>query len=303
MKVSPKNLQNIISRPKTIIEEAINAYLDELEPSELTKAMKYSVLSGGKRIRSVLSLLCYEAIKEKPVLDKDADILGICVAIELLHTMSLIHDDLPSMDNDDYRRGKLTNHKVFGEGMAILAGDALLVMAGDVMIRHLDKACVNPAIIIHILKKFNAAIGLSGMIAGQALDISASLNNSVNPSLKQIHCLKTAAFFGFATYASVYLAGESDTTALRFQEFGENLGLAFQISDDLLDQTQSLDQLGKSPGKDQLNDKLTYVTLYGREKTEIELSDIYNKCLNLIDHNKFMEPLKTVLDMVVNRKS
>ncbi len=302
MHSTKSTLESTINLRKDLIEEYLINYLDRLDNNLISQAIKYSVLGGGKRLRGILTYLTYESLINRTYLSKDSPVLGLCAAIEMLQAMSLIHDDLPCMDNDDYRRGKLTNHKVYGEGMALLAGDALIVLANETIIHCLTEK-TKPAIILNILQNFNQAIGLNGMIGGQALDIAYSKNSLNQPPIEQIHKLKTGAFFGFATWSGAYLATESSEQASVYKKFGELLGLAFQIADDLLDATHSLDQLGKSPGKDQLNDKLTYVTLYGIDKTQEALSKIQQQCLNLLhqQNSEFNPTFEYIIDKAINR--
>jgi len=218
----------------------IESYLEDALPGEgdpesrtLFEAMRYSLETPGKRIRPVLLLLACRAVNG----DEDEALPYAC-AIELIHNYSLIHDDLPAMDNDDYRRGKLTNHKVFGEAMAILAGDGLLSAAFEIMHRDYTKH-LNDGTALEKRVRAGAAIsagcGSDGMVAGQVADIEAEGTATSFQLLDYIHMNKTAALLRASMAAGAYIGGASETTALYFAEYGENIGLAFQIKDDLLD--------------------------------------------------------------------
>jgi geranylgeranyl diphosphate synthase type II len=258
---TPFDLQQFLSTRT----ETVNRALDQLLPPEKTrpatihKAMRYSIFAGGKRMRPALSLAAAQACGGS---EKNA--LPLACAVECIHTYSLIHDDLPAMDNDDFRRGKPTNHKVFGEGIAVLAGDALLTQAFEIAAQ--SKAAVRYPREKMILELATASGSLQ-LIAGQVADLEAEGKRISEPELKFIHERKTSALL----CCSVRLGGMSanctpaQLTALT--DFGYNVGLAFQVIDDILDVTQTSEQLGKTAGKDVAVQKATYPAIVGLEKS------------------------------------
>lgn len=247
---------------KTVLEEKriqVESYLKELPrggENLLTESMAYSLLAGGKRLRPALFLLTAEMYGQK-----GDELLPFAAGLELIHTYSLIHDDLPAMDNDDYRRGKLTNHKVFGEAQAILAGDGLLTEAFYMMTKA---ASAVPA--ERVLKAITAVsdlAGIGGMVRGQTFDIEGETKELSLEALQAIHRDKTGALLRAAILSGAYLgnAPEKDCTAL--DRYGHFLGMEFQIVDDILDHESSFEELGKPIGSDEANHKTTYVSLLG----------------------------------------
>jgi geranylgeranyl diphosphate synthase type II len=223
--------------------------------------MRYSLLAGGKRIRPVLALATAGAVGARP-----DDVLPLAAAIELIHTYSLIHDDLPAMDDDDYRRGRLTNHKVFGEAMAILAGDALLTLAFEVLSTRLPIADADRK--VRLIAELSQAAGtMGGMIGGQVADLEAEHTQASLATLEYIHRSKTAALITASVVAGGLFAGADDSTVEKLRSFGQSIGLAFQIVDDILDLTQTSEQLGKTAGKDMAAEKSTYPALFGIEES------------------------------------
>ncbi|SCS21975.1 polyprenyl synthetase family protein [Staphylococcus caeli] len=239
---------------KSIPESSLNTNLED--------SMRYSLEAGGKRIRPVLLLLTLEMLSNE--YEKG---ISAALGLEMIHTYSLIHDDLPPMDNDDYRRGKLTNHKVFGEWKAILAGDALLTKAFDIIVN--DDKLENSAK-IKLIQRLSFASGHLGMVGGQTLDMqSEGEGTSVDiQTLEQIHNAKTGALLKFAVMAAVDIANPEKYVAEKLESYSEHLGLMFQIKDDLLDVYGDEAKLGKSVGSDIENDKSTYVSLLGQQGAE-----------------------------------
>lgn len=224
-------------------------------PANIFAAMRYSLLAGGKRIRPVFFMAAADAAGK----DGSKFVDAAC-ALEMIHTYSLIHDDLPAMDDDDYRRGRLTNHKVFGEGMAILAGDGLLTLAFHTVIRQPG---VRAEILNTIAELFASAAGPVGMVGGQAIDLSAA-GAAINESdLRYMHNAKTGELFRAALVGGVLAAGAAEAQVEAMRTFAEHYGLAFQITDDILDVTSSFEELGKPIGSDEKNAKPTYVSKYG----------------------------------------
>ncbi len=233
---------------------------ENLEPTTLHEAMRYSVFAGGKRIRPILALAAAEAFGEPP---KAA--IAVASSLELIHTYSLIHDDLPAMDNDDYRRGKLTNHKVYGEAMAILSGDALLTLAFELCSRADLLQGLHPAQQVHIIYELAVGSGHLGMVGGQVLDIQAERKDIDLDALQTIHVHKTGKLIRAAVRMGA-LTSSADTDQLQhLTGYAEDIGLAFQIADDVLNVTGTREQLGKNAMTDAQRGKKTYPTFYGVE--------------------------------------
>lgn len=219
----------------------------------LARAMEYSLMAGGKRLRPILLMAAADAVGKN-----GDDFLVTGCAIEMIHTYSLIHDDLPAMDNDDYRRGKPTNHTVFGDGMAILAGDALLTLAFEVMLRQPAAA---PETLLAVVQEMSQAAGPYGMVGGQALDLESEEKCIDMGTLQKMHMGKTGALFRAAVRSGAILAGAQNEELAALTLYAEKFGLAFQITDDILDVTGDETTIGKPVGSDERNEKATYVTL------------------------------------------
>ena len=219
----------------------------------LMRAMEYSLMAGGKRLRPILLMAAADAVN-----GTGEKFITVADAVEMIHTYSLIHDDLPAMDDDDYRRGKLTNHKVFGEATAILAGDALLTLAFEVALRQKDVA---PEILLKVLEEISTAAGAAGMVGGQAIDLRSEGIQIDFATLKLMHRGKTGALFRAAIRSGAILAQASEKKLEALTRYAENFGLAFQITDDILDVTGDEKILGKPTGSDEKNLKSTYVSL------------------------------------------
>ena len=254
--------QDYLAGQRKRVDDYLSHVLTTDQPrfSRLYEAMNYSLLAGGKRIRPVLLLATVEA------LGQDASpYTGLACALECIHTYSLIHDDLPAMDNDDYRRGKLTNHKVFGDGMAVLAGDALLTLAFEVIGRqeHTD-----PATLLRTVQEISTAAGMNGMVGGQAIDLESEGHRIPMETLRKMHMGKTGALFRAALRSGAILAGASEKQLAALTAYAEGFGLAFQITDDILDVTGDEALIGKPVGSDLRNEKSTYVTLTSLEEAQ-----------------------------------
>ncbi|HTX16475.1 MAG TPA: farnesyl diphosphate synthase [Candidatus Baltobacteraceae bacterium] len=260
---------------------AIEAALDRILPTEdsqppsIHRAMRYSVFAGGKRIRPVLCLEAARMFSE----DVEAAIQTGC-ALEFIHTYSLIHDDLPSLDNDDLRRGKPTNHKVFGEAIAILAGDALLTLAFET----LSKSPLEAARRVRMIAEIAGAAGtVNGMVGGQVADVEAEGKQIGTDALEYIHRSKTAALIRASIVAGAIAGGAASADVERLRRFGDNIGWAFQVVDDLLDVEESSATLGKTAGKDQAQKKATYPALYGIEKSRAIAAELEATALAELD--------------------
>lgn len=260
---------------------SIEAALETLLPAESTppasihRAMRYSVFAGGKRIRPIL---CYQSAK---LFGPDADAaIPVGCALEFIHTYSLVHDDLPALDNDDLRRGKATNHKVFGEAIAILAGDALLTLA----FQTLANSAIEPARRVRVISEIAAAAGtVNGMVGGQVADMEAEKKPADATMLEYIHRSKTAALICGSIVAGALAGGATDEDVERLRRFGGQIGWAFQVVDDILDVSESSASLGKTPGKDQAQQKATYPAIYGLEKSRAIAADLETKALRELD--------------------
>ena len=281
---------------------AIEAALERILPSEGTqppsihRAMRYSVFAGGKRIRPVL---CFESARMFTQ-NMDAAIQAGC-AIEFIHTYSLIHDDLPALDNDDLRRSKPTNHKVFGEAIAILAGDALLTLAFET----LAKSPLEAERRVRVITEIAAAAGtVNGMVGGQVADVEAEGKPVSADALEYIHRSKTAALIRASIVAGAIAGGAADADVERLRRFGDNIGWAFQVVDDLLDVEESSAALGKTAGKDQAQKKATYPALYGLEKSRAIAADLEAKALAELDYyGERAARLGQVAEFLVARRS
>ena len=276
-----------------IVNEKLDEYLQIVYPEDIFKAMKYTLMLPGKRLRPVM---CIETAR---ILGCDIKkVLPSACAIEMLHVQSLIHDDLPCMDNDDFRRGKPSNHKVFGEANAVLAGDALLTYAPQLIIEKSKDLSVTQ--ILRILHEYTKFAGAYGLIAGQVVDIESEggkLVKSAEETLDFIHINKTAVLFRLAVKVGAIAAGADDTTIDKFDEFATKFGLAFQIYDDIMDEISSFEELGKTLGKDKVSGKLTYVTLYGLDEAKRKFKYLIQECYDIIDKydSKIFNEILTML--------
>ncbi len=262
---------------------AITRFLEEIlapqEPEILWQAMRHGVLAGGKRIRPVL--LIETCLASGGQLQQA---LATAAALELIHCYSLIHDDLPCMDNDDMRRGIPTVHKAFSEDMAILAGDALLAMAFGLIV---DRTYGVPeGILLKVISRLSAVASVKGLVNGQVDDILFSHNEPNEAILRRIHSGKTGALFSFSTWAGAMLSGSSDRALALFEDFGMTLGMAFQIGDDLLDIQSSSAVLGKTAGKDREQGKMTFPAVYGIETSQRILKDHIDRLYAILDELK-----------------
>ena len=261
---------------KELINKKLDEYLPQGYPNSIFDSMRYSVLADGKRLRPILAIEIFKLFS-----DKIEEILPTACAIEMLHVQSLIHDDLPCMDNDDYRRGKLTNHKVFGEAIATLAGDALLSFAPQLIIQKTPNT-ISAETKLMILNEFMQAAGVYGIIAGQVVDIESEGKQIDEKTLNFIHLHKTADMFKFPIRAGAILGGATKEQLEELTIYAQKIGLAFQIADDLLDETSTLETLGKTPGKDKIAQKATYPAIYGMDKSKETLHSLILESCDII---------------------
>ena len=288
-----------LSEGKKLIDEGILSLLPEEEayPDVIHKAMHYSLLAGGKRLRPVLVIAAVEAVGG----DRKA-VLPFAVAAELIHTYTLIHDDLPALDDDDLRRGKPTNHKVFGEAIAILAGDALLTQAFILMTRSVGMEPIPPECLLNATHEMVTALGSTGMIGGQVVDLESEGKPIDAETLEYIHIYKT----GFLIRACIRCGGILSRATPRqlnsLSRFGAHIGLAFQIIDDILDITGDEKRLGKDIGSDLTKDKATYPAFYGLEESRRKAEELVEEsivCLEEFDDRA--DPLRLIARFFVQR--
>ncbi|WP_026760870.1 polyprenyl synthetase family protein [Selenomonas ruminantium] len=259
-----------------LVEAQLVKELNEANPLDKTlcESMKYSLMAGGKRLRPILVMAAADAVGAK-----GTDYLTTGCAMEMIHTYSLIHDDLPAMDDDDYRRGKLTNHKVYGAGMATLAGDALLTLAFEVMLRQQG---VSADTLVRVVREISTAAGPDGMVGGQALDMESEDKQISMETMKNIHLGKTGALFRAAIRSGAILGGASEEALAALTVYADNFGLAFQITDDILDVIGDESVIGKPVGSDEKNHKSTYVTLTSLEEAQKLAQDAVDTAIDAL---------------------
>lgn len=263
-----------------IVNNFLGNYLKEndLLEKSVYSSMGYSLLAGGKRLRPVLSLAVCDMLG-----GNINEVLPFACAIEMIHTYSLIHDDLPAMDNDDYRRGKLTNHKKYGEALAILAGDGLLNLAFELMLESIANKCNNIENKVKAVAYIAKSSGIRGMIAGQVVDMESEGKEVPFETLEYMHRCKTGALIKAPVVSAAIIYNATDTDLRSLEAYAGNLGLAFQIKDDILDIEGSTEKLGKKVGSDESNKKTTYVSLYGLEKAKLMLRETTTEAKNNIE--------------------
>lgn len=270
------NLLSFIEQQTPKVNDAMHALVHASPmPEQLKESILYSIDAGGKRVRPLLVL----AVIQDRVGQLTSDHYKIAAAIELIHTYSLIHDDLPAMDNDDFRRGKPTNHKVFGDALAILAGDAMQALA---FLSITTAEQVNPEEKVRLIQRLAEASGASGMVGGQVYDLAGEQQQLTLEQLEQIHRLKTGALLTFSIEAGAILAQVSEKELQQFKTFAEHIGLAFQIKDDILDVTATTEQLGKPANSDTDAEKSTYPQLLGLEGAKNQLESHYEQAIQAI---------------------
>lgn len=298
MKQTKKPLKAYLSDKQKLVDRELRRQLPSANttPATIHQAMRYSIFAGGKRLRPILCLAAAEACG-----GTDDDALPLAAAVECVHTYSLIHDDLPCMDDDDFRRGNPTSHKKYGEGVAVLAGDALLTVAFEIVARAKEQPRYNTSTLVSELAVTSGSLKL---IAGQVLDLEgegkgASLTLS---QLKRIHLNKTAALL---TTSIRYGGMSANATGRKLEAltvFGQSLGLAFQVIDDILDVTQTSEKLGKSAGKDQAVDKATYPSLMGLERSKLEARKLTEKAMKaLAVFGERGQRLREIADYLLDR--
>jgi geranylgeranyl diphosphate synthase type II len=294
-------LKTYLATKKALVDEAMESYLQPRTdlPPVLLEARRYSVFAGGKRLRPILALAAGEAVGGRP-----EPILPAACAIEMIHTYSLIHDDLPAMDNDDYRRGKPTNHKVFGEDIAIVAGDGLLTYAFELLGTAYGDGLVSPEVGLCLARELATAAGTTGMVAGQVVDLCSEGEGLDPGTLNYIHRHKTGDMITVSVRMGAIVSGASKAELAALTEYARHLGLAFQISDDVLDVVGDRKKLGKTAGKDAKQKKMTYVALYGLEEARAKVHDTLDMAkaaLTMFSDSGGTEPLQALADFVAIR--
>ena len=278
------------------VNKALKKYLEEKDNPQATiyKAMNYSLHAGGKRIRPVLTLACTE------LMGGEAEkAMPFACALEMIHTYSLIHDDLPCMDDDDLRRGKPTNHKAFGEAIAVLAGDGLLNMAYETILKQSQ---LTPNMTLAAMSVIAESAGVEGMVGGQVIDLESEGKTIDSITLMTMHMNKTAALIMASAKVGALLGGGGRDDLLAVEEFARYLGIAFQIKDDILDVSGNTDSLGKSTGSDTENAKSTFVSIYGLEQSEKMLTDYTQKAIeSLLPYGTKAEFLINLSNFLLDR--
>lgn len=292
------DLASYLKEKQILVEQALDQSLPIRRPAKIYEAMRYSLLAGGKRLRPILCISACELHSGN---------LAMCLptacALEMLHTMSLIHDDLPAMDNDDYRRGQLTNHKVFGEDIAILAGDALLAYAFEYVATQTRQ--VEAAHLIQVLGRLGRTVGAEGLVGGQVLDLECEGKADVSTeTLTFIHAHKTGALLETSVVTGALLAGAPEEAIQRLTTYAQNIGLAFQIIDDILDITATQEELGKSIGKDVQAQKATYPSLWGIDESRRQAQQLIDEAIAVLEtYGEAANPLRAIAQYIINRKN
>jgi geranylgeranyl diphosphate synthase, type II len=284
-----------------LVDEALERFLppgSEL-PASLHGSMRYSVFAGGKRVRPILLLAACETVGGQL-----RGAMPAACAMEMIHTYSLIHDDLPAMDDDDFRRGNPTNHKVYGEATAILAGDALLTEAFILLSRN-EEGGAHPAARLRVIQEISHASGSRGMVGGQVVDMESEGKGEIDlATLSYIHTHKTGALIRASVRAGAILGGATVESLAALTRYGDAIGLAFQIADDILDVEGTTEELGKDAGSDQARGKATYPALVGLEASKARAGELVQMALDaLAPFDERAEPLRAIASYIVKRKS
>ncbi len=280
------------------VEAALDAAVQPGYPDTIYAAMRYSLLAGGKRLRPILCLASCEAIGGNLELA-----MPTACALEMIHTMSLIHDDLPSMDDDDYRRGKLTNHKVYGEDIAILAGDGLLAYAFEYIATQTQGVSADR--VLKAIANLARAVGAGGLVGGQVVDLESEGKADISvETLTYIHNHKTGALLESCVVCGAILAGATEPQIEKLSQFAQKIGLAFQIIDDILDITATQAELGKTAGKDLQAQKATYPKLWGLEESKRQADKLVAEAKTILgEFGARAVPLLALADYIIDRKN
>src|SRR5579883_1382446 len=293
------DLQHYLKQRVQFVEQALDRAVicRDVPGARLLEAMRYSLTAGGKRLRPILAIASCEAVGGDP-----EDAVGLACALEMIHTYSLIHDDLPCMDDDDLRRGRPTNHKVFGEAIATLAGDGLLTDAFALIARSAKQAGVPAELIVDTIAELAEACGSSGMVGGQAIDLLTEGQRLSQSELELLHGMKTGALFVAAVCGGARLGGAGPAQLRALHNYGSALGLAFQVTDDLLDVVQTTDHLGKRSQKDQERGKATYPSILGVEEARLRAQQLAQQAREaLTSFDSRADPLRMLAQFAVER--
>tara|TARA_B100000214_G_C23953054_1_gene621406 strand:- start:392 stop:1294 length:903 start_codon:yes stop_codon:yes gene_type:complete len=293
--ISSFDFTSYLSKSKKLVEVALEESLGPEKPEILREAMRYSLLAGGKRLRPILCLAACELAG-----GNSESALPTAVALEMIHTMSLIHDDLPSMDNDDLRRGMPTNHKVYGDAIAILAGDALLTRAFEMV--SIRSTGVPSDRLLRVVGELSLAAGAPGLVGGQVVDLQSEGEEVDLETLEYIHLHKTGALLKACVTCGALIGGAKEDLLEALNTYARGIGLAFQIIDDILDLTSSSEVLGKTAGKDLIADKTTYPKLLGLEASKTRADELVKKAKNALSPwSENAKPLLALADYITNR--
>ena len=295
------DIRQYLEDKRDVVDRYLEAHLPDprTPPATLHEAIRYSLLAGGKRVRPILTIATAEAIGPCP-----ASLLPVACAFEFIHTYSLIHDDLPSMDNDDFRRGRPTNHKVYGEAMAILAGDGLHAMAFEWCSRADLVTDLDPRCQVQIIAELALGAGNAGMVGGQVLDIQAENQKIELAELQMIHAQKTGKLIRAAVRVGALLSGAGMTQFEHLTGYAEDIGLAFQITDDVLNVTGTREELGKNANTDDERGKQTYPSIYGLEGAQKLAQDCAGRAIGRLDgFDGKADPLRGIARYIVDRRN
>jgi geranylgeranyl diphosphate synthase, type II len=290
------NLNIYLKQQQESIERALDSSLVIERPEKIYEAMRYSLLAGGKRLRPILCLATCQLTGGTVEMA-----MPTACALEMIHTMSLIHDDLPAMDNDDYRRGKLTNHKIYGEDIAILAGDGLLAYAFEYVATQTKDVPYDR--LIKVIARLGRTVGAAGLVGGQVLDLESEGKLDISAeTLTFIHTHKTGALLEASVVCGAIIAGAGDTEIAKLSKYAQNIGLAFQIIDDILDITATDEQLGKTAGKDLRAQKATYPSLWGLERSKVEAQGLIDRAIEQLEgYGDRAIPLRAIAHFIIAR--
>ena len=294
------DLKDYLNDKKAIVDKALLTYFPQPEgpASDLIEAMRYSLFAGGKRLRPILCIAGAEAVG-----GSSSDILPVACSLELIHTYSLIHDDLPAMDDDALRRGKPTNHKVFGEAIALLAGDGLLTEAFHLLSSGELAERIKPDVILQVIRMIAGAAGFGGMVGGQAVDIQWEGKKAAFSIVEYIHTHKTGAMIAASVTSGVLLAGGSEWQLQAITNYGQKTGLAFQIADDILDIEGDSMAMGKTAGADKQKGKMTYPAVLGLEESKRVQSELVSSAIHSLEKfDQRAEPLRHLAQYIIERK-
>ncbi len=297
--ISLMDITSYLSKRKAIIDKTLDKLVPSAKmfPTSIHEAMRYSLFAGGKRVRPILAIAAAEALGART-----SGLLPLAGSLELIHTYSLIHDDLPAMDDDDFRRGRPTCHKVYGEAVAILAGDGLLNMAFEVLSDPRRAKAVPANRLIAIIKEISAASGVLGMVGGQVVDMESEGREIDFPTLEYIHTHKTGALIRAAVRVGALYAKASERRLRALTRYGELAGLAFQIVDDILDITGKREEIGKDIGSDLKKGKRTFPSFYGLEESRLRAGEVADKAIYALrDFDRKADPLRELAKYIVQR--